>query len=290
MRYGLVLLMLCVSALPAVAWQWPVPVPVVERTFGSPVDGAILRGVELGGGAQPVFPVERGVIVYVHADNGTFSHPFGSFVVVEHEQAFRSIYAHLSAESLPPVGREVTPEIQIAVVGDSGFVRQRTLRLYLYDSRIGSYVNPMLLLPDLPDASPPRVEALFAGGEFGVYNLNEVSELPPGVYNLSATIVDAVGARGGRGQAAPYSIAVFEDGQQRFEVAADGLSVTDGRVELAPHGNDASVYGTDGSWNLGSVTVPSGSVTIEIVARDFAGNQTVRTVRLQGRAGDEDFQ
>jgi hypothetical protein len=38
----------CLSAFlaaPAFGWEWPVPVPTVERTFGTRVDGTILRGV-----------------------------------------------------------------------------------------------------------------------------------------------------------------------------------------------------------------------------------------------------
>ena len=277
-------------ASPAVGWEWPVPVPTVERTFGTRVDGTILRGVELGGGAQPVFAVNDGVVVYVHQDGGQFDHPFGSFVVVEHDQAFRSIYAHLSSDSLPPVGRAVNSETQIGVAGDSGSVRQRVLRLYVFDSRNQAYVNPMLLLPNTPDSALPFIGTVFATGETGSYNLDAVSTVPPGTYRLSAEISDAVGSRGARGVAAPYSIALFVDGQQRFVMRADGLSIDDGEVRVSPHGNGTEMYGAQGGWVIGTIEVPTAPMTVELVVLDFAGNQRVRTVRIEGGAADEDVQ
>jgi hypothetical protein len=272
------------------AWEWPVPVPVVQRTFATQVDDTVLRGVELGGGAQPVFPVDDGVVVYVHQDGTGYDHPYGSYVVIEHDQAFRSIYAHLSGDALPPVGMEVSTGVQIGVVGDSGFVDQPTLRFYLFDSENAAYVNPMLLLPDLTDRALPVIGTLYASNASGTYNLDQLASVPPGNYELSVEITDAVAARSARGVSAPYSIALFLDGQQRFVMRADGLVVQDGKILFTPHQNGREMYGELGSWNVGRVEIPSGVATVELIVSDFAGNQRVRTVQIEGSTQDEDVQ
>ncbi|MFW6288748.1 MAG: hypothetical protein ACOC2Q_03110, partial [Spirochaetota bacterium] len=60
--------LLILLALPGFAWQWPVPLPEITGTLGQDVGGYLLRGVEISGGAQPVYPVESGVVVAVHAE------------------------------------------------------------------------------------------------------------------------------------------------------------------------------------------------------------------------------
>ncbi|MFP4550378.1 MAG: peptidoglycan DD-metalloendopeptidase family protein [Spirochaetales bacterium] len=274
MRYVFASLFILAS-IATLAWEWPVPLREIQGTFGQQVPGGVLRGMEIGGGAQPVFPVERGVVVFVHRATGSFPSPLGSYVVVEHEQAFRSIYAHLSPESLPPVGREVTPETQIAVAGESGYIDGRALRLYLYDSRNRVFVNPLLLLPDLEDRAPPQIVSVFAQGERGLFSLTGSDILPAGRYVISARIIDTL-ARGRRSAVlAPYEIAVFVDGQERFRASADGISYATGELAIAPAGNGRELYGAEGLWVLGEVTVEGRRTEVEIVARDFAGNETV---------------
>jgi len=282
----LIALLFALGAIALPAWEWPVPLREIQATFGQQVPGGTLRGIEIAGGAQPVFPVEQGVVVFAHRASGAFPSPFGSYVVVEHEQAFRSIYAHLSSESLPPVGREVTPATQIAVAGESGYIGGRALRLYLYDSRNQVFVNPLLLLPDLEDTAAPQIVSVFAEGERGLFSVSGSQVIPAGRYTLSARIIDTL-ARGRQATAlAPYEIAMFVDGQEQFQMSADGISYQSGELEIAPAGNGTEIYGEDGLWVLGEITVQSGSTEVEIVARDFAGNERVVAFDITGGAPD----
>jgi hypothetical protein len=277
----LLALVLAATSVALSAWEWPVPLLEIQATFGQPVAGGILRGIEIGGGAQPVYPVERGVVVFAHRASGAFPSALGSYVVVEHEQAFRSIYAHLSPESLPPVGREVTPETQIAVAGESGYIAGRALRLYLYDSRNQVFVNPLLLLPNLDDAAAPQIVSVFADGDRGLFSLTGSTVVPPGRYVLTARIIDTL-VRSRRAIAlAPYEVALFVDGQEQFRMSADGISYESGELAIAPAGNGPDLYGEDGLWVLGEVTVQSGSTAVEVVARDFAGNETVVAFEIE---------
>lgn len=284
--HRILLVLFCTCAVVVGAWEWPVPVPVIEGTFGQWVDGTVLKGVEIGGGAQPVFPVEDGVVVISHPDHAPVPSPFGSYVVIEHEQSFRSIYAHLSAESLPPVGREVTTEQQIAVVGDSGHVSSRRLRLYLFDIRNSLFVNPLLLLPDISDGVAPTIADLFAESERGTFSLGTGEpSLPTGVYRLTARVFDRASRGRNAPMLAPYEIAVFVAGQEQFRLSADGISFEPDGLVLSPEGN-RELFTGDGLWNLGSLTISPGRTEVEIVVTDFVGNEASTLVRIQGFVDD----
>lgn len=283
---------LCLVATVAIAgsawgWQWPVPDPAVTRSFAQDAGGYLLRGIELGGGAQPVFPVEAGVVVAAHANEPGLASALGAFVVVEHEQAFRSVYAHLDAEMLPRVGQVVTVETPIGTVGESGLVDARVLRLSIIDLESGAFVNPMLLLPDLPDRTPPRVGAVYAREADSLYDLTRRRSIPPGTYELTAAITDRMGARAGV-DVAPYGVRVFAGGQAVLAFTADRLVVEPGRTVVEPGGFSArELYATGGLLRLGEVTIPPGQTPLEIVVVDFAGNESIWDVDLTGVTGED---
>jgi len=277
-------------ALPG--WQWPVPEPAISRTFGQDAGGYLLRGVELTGGAQPVFPVEAGVVVVSHRARSGVPSGLGSFVVVEHDQAFRSIYAHLDAAVLPEVGQRVDVDAQIGTVGESGLVPGRALRLYVIDLETGSYVNPLLLLPDLADTVAPAVEAVYARDAASLYDLGQASTLPPGSYEITAAIADRVSADRGGGAVAPYAIRVFVGGQETFAVVMDRIVVDHEATEIEPGRVSAeALYGVPGLVHLGTLTVSARRTDIEIVTLDFAGNESSWNHTISGSTTpDEDVQ
>lgn len=285
-----VLIMVVAAVAPMEAWQWPVPVPAISRTFGQDAGGYLMRGMEFAAGAQPVYPVEAGVVVAAHeATDAGLPSGLGSYVVIEHDQGFRSIYAHLEAEFLPGIGQRVSAETQIGVVGESGLVAGRALRLYIIDLESGEYVNPVLLLPDLEDAVSPSIRAVYARSADALYDLRQTRSLPAGDYEITATIEDGVRRTGDPEPLAPYSVRVFVGGQESFHVVMDRILAGPEGTRLEPGGAAAeSLYGVDGLYRLGRVTVGAGETQLEVVVNDFAGNETSRSLVLRARtAGDE---
>ncbi|MFW5849186.1 MAG: peptidoglycan DD-metalloendopeptidase family protein [Spirochaetota bacterium] len=281
-----VALLLATAPLPA--WQWPVPVVDLSMTFGQDAGGYLLRGVEIGGGAQPVHPVEAGVVIASHAEVSDVPSGLGSYVVVEHEQAFRSIYAHLDATFLPEVGRRVDVDSEIGIVGESGQVSGRALRLYIVDLETGAFVNPMLLLPDLPDDTRPTIGAVFARSGDSLYDLRRTTSLPPGRYELTVEVWDRLVPASGAPRLAPHSLRMFAGGQEAFYVAMDRIAVTPQASRAEPGGLAADdLYGVEGLVRLGTVVVGSGSTEIELVALDFAGNETSVRLSIAGQANED---
>lgn len=292
MRRCVATILLALLAQQALAWQWPVEVPVITRTFGQDAGGYLLRGIEFGGGAQPVFPIESGVVVVSRPDPdpGRPGQPtgLGTYLVIEHEQGFRSVYAHLEAGSLPPVGREVDVETVIATVGESGLIDRRALRLMIIDLESGEYVNPMLLLPDLEDRFRPVITAVFARAPGSRYDLGRTTTLPPGSYEVTAVVNDRRGP-GTEPGLAPYRVAMFVAGQERTSHSMDRIAV-DPFTALVPGGvTHDELYAAGGEMRLGVVQIGDGRTEIEIVAADFVGNQTSWRAVMTGQR-DEDVQ
>ncbi len=268
-------------AAPGFAWQWPVPVPEITGTLGQDTGGYLLRGVEISGGAQPIYPVERGIVVASHSGRADVPTGLGSYVVVEHEQAFRSIYAHLDPDTLPRLGSTVDVETQIAVIGESGQVRGRKLRLYIIDLRSGTYVNPMLLLPDLPDETRPTVANVYARSGESLYDLSETRLLPPGSYEITAEIYDRLSPDARSPRVVPYSVRTFVGGQEGFSAVMDGIVVDPAGSRIHPGGGAHSeLYAASGSVRLGEVIVSSGETQFEVVVADIAGNERSWSVSL----------
>lgn len=283
-------LLLALLAGPAFAWQWPVEVPVITRTFGQDAGGYLLRGVEFGGGAQPVSPIEAGVVVVSRSEPeaGRRGVPsgLGSYLVIEHAQGFRSVYAHLEAGSLPPVGREVDVETTIGTVGESGLIDRRALRLMIIDLESGEYVNPMLLLPDLEDRFRPIVTAVFARSPEALIDLAGTRTLPPGRYEITAVVSDRRGPTAVPALA-PFRIAMFVAGQERFSLTMDRIAV-DPETTLVPGGlGHGELYGAGGELRLGTVEISGGRTELEIVAADFVGNEASWRAELTGQINED---
>jgi len=248
----------------------------VTGTFGQDAGGYFLRGIEISGGAQPVFPVDDGVVVAAHSAACPVASGLGSFVVVEHDQAFRSVYAHLETESLPRVGMIVGPESRIGVVGESGQVRRRALRLFIIDLERAEYVNPVLLLPDLTDETRPTIGAVFARTDDSLYDLRETRALPPGAYELSAEISDRFEPTTGAARVSPYSVRTFVSGHESFSLVMGRITVDAEGARIVPGGvSSTRLHAAEGLMRIGEITVGAGQSQIEIVAADFAGNETI---------------
>ncbi len=279
MRELLLAAMVVLFAAPhAHPWQWPVEEPVVQIEFGERVDEVIHRWIEFAGGAQMVFPISDGTVVDVLHETDLPTGQ-GNVVVIDHAQAFRSIYAHLDRTGLPEIGQIVAASDPIGTAGRSGHVSTTALRLAIIDLQTGGYVNPRLILPDLADIVRPRIVAVQAEDEFGVTPLARGVELPPGTYTLVARIVDTATVAGlTKG---PYSISAFVDGQNTFTIALDRLSASPDGLRLGtPPVDPNEVLRSDQTFVLGDLVIGNASVDIEVVASDFRGNERVWSAEI----------
>ncbi len=115
--------------------------PVAELTGVSQGFSLFHRGVDMRSPLGTVIvPVANGKVIQVVSGNLGY----GKYVVVEHQDGFTSLYAHMGNITVKP-GQEVTQGTQLGTVGLTGWTTGPHLHLEVYDK--GKAVNPLLVVP-----------------------------------------------------------------------------------------------------------------------------------------------
>jgi hypothetical protein len=298
MKFRLMLsILLILTATFCFAFQWPVENPVLTATFGENRENHFHGGIDIGGGEQKIHPIEEGeVIFYFDLEQPRQEIPtgLGNFLVVEHPRGIRSLYAHLKDGSLDPDKVEVVADDVIGVIGDSGGSYGKHLHLEVADKELRQIVNPMRLLPELADRVVPSINNVwFLAGDFSEALADEIpssaryepvdgKEIIPGVWTVILDVYDLSEHVTYFCPMAPYRVQTFLNGQLSLSLVYDGLGEKNDRLEfIQEKGVSFDNYYLD-SWlvNLGAINVPEGAVVIEIVASDFAGNESSRLFSL----------
>ena len=122
-----------------VDWGWPASGKVLS-TFNESTN---LKGVGIGGKAgQPVLASAPGKVLY----SGDGIRGYGKLVIIKHNKAYISVYAHNSV-LLVKEGQSVVKGQKIADMGSSD---SDQVKLHFEIRRYGKPVDPLKLLPDNP--------------------------------------------------------------------------------------------------------------------------------------------
>ena len=276
------LMAICVSGL--WAFQWPVDSRVLTATFGESRWDHFHTGIDIGGGAQKVRPVESGEVVYYQdgaAREGTPPSGLGTFLVIEHERGIRSLYAHLEPGSVSELPPHVGLDTVIGTIGDTGASLGKHLHLEIIDSEIGSYVNPLLVLPSLPDTVTPDIKSVRyvsddADEETQPVPLVRGARVPSGEHRLLIELYDRSEYVAYFCPMSPYRITGFINGSEAFDFTMDSLSEKNGELVIG-RGNAttsfADLYHDDWVVESGPIPFRVGEIQLEIVARDLVGNE-----------------
>jgi hypothetical protein len=290
MKHLLQVFLILIIPLTVIGYDWPVTSGPLTATFGELRGDHFHDGIDIGGGRQPVYPVEDGEVVFYYEegrDPNDIPTGFGTFVLVEHPLNFRSLYSHL--ETLDVFTGKVSPEIPLGIMGDTGYSLGVHLHLTLVDRELERKVNPLLLLPPRPDPREPVIRAVYLTDDSGKIRLPAQAGVNPANYLLSAEIYDPSHETSYFCPTAPYEIFVLVNGRERFRIKYEALEETEGNEYLKP-GNRviSSSYYIGNGWeiNLGNVTVNRGQTFIEIVVADAAGNDVRETYTVRAGAGD----
>ncbi|MDR1894751.1 MAG: hypothetical protein LBQ61_08745 [Spirochaetales bacterium] len=283
-----ILLGLWLSLVPVVlsgAYQWPVQRVVLKQTFGQDDQGVFLPGLTLSGPPQEVRPVEGGELIYYFGEDQPYLLPsgLGNFAVLRHERNLLSLYAHL--ESPPPDRPDpyFSPAEVLGVLGSS------ELGLQIIDMEFNQTVNPLKILPPLADRIPPEVGEVFirAGEEWRP--LVAEQGLPWGDYELAAEIWDQSPDYPDHQPMAPYQVRVFINGRESFSQTFEGLEAEGGRLFLGSRRSRRrfeELYTSGGDFFLGRLQLSRGLTVLEIIAEDFQGNRSFKSLSLFGLSGE----
>ena len=123
-------------------WSWPTIAPYVITSRFGPRWGSTHDGIDISGTGHgsPIYSVQDGVI-----EVNTYSSGYGHYVVVNHNNGYITLYAHLAQKGRYPVGTEVKREQVIGYMGNSGRSTGTHLHLSVIQDttfRYRNYLNP----------------------------------------------------------------------------------------------------------------------------------------------------
>lgn len=277
--------LLCAAAS---GYEWPLSGRGIVASFAERRGDHFFTGVSLTGDGDQVAPIDHGETVFVW-DGGAglpaIPSGLGAYVVLEHDRGIRSVYGHLAFDSVHAATATIRQGESLGRVGNSGFTKGNQLYLQIMDLELRQIVNPLLLLPPLVDTQRPVIEEprfLRQGME---RLLGSETTIEAGRVDVVARIYDVSEHLRFRNPIAPYHVVVLMNGEETFDLRYDSLREEDGRFYLSGDQETALSRLYHGQWDirLGSLELMPGEYRMEILARDFAGNEATRSfaVRVQ---------
>ena len=287
----LLLLLLCDLVGSGLLWsyQWPVE-PRILSVFAQGGRGNFERGIHLLASGSEVKPIEEGELIfsYLEGSSASIPYPFGSFLVLQHGSTLRSLYAHLELDN-SVLNRQKTIYLKTDVLGKAGLSGATSMggvSLLVYDVEVEQFVNPFLLLPPVKDVSRPIIRAVRLERKGKTVSLPATEIVSRGMWEVTAEVFDLSGAVPTFWPMGVYKISVYLNGQERFMVTMDTLKEQDGMTRVFPSAGlsyDQLYYKDKEGFRikLGTVNLNPGVLNLEIVARDFVGNEKNQMFRFR---------
>ncbi len=274
--------LLLAAILPSYALDWPVEKRIVTGTFGEDRGDHFHDGLDIGGGPQEVHAVLPGELLFRYDEGCSFTsvpRGTGSFVVLHHGQDILTLYGHLAQGSLGAARTIYTPKDLIGIIGETGHAVGKHLHFSVYDLEESSSINPLTLLPTTPDTQPPVIRRVVLAVGNARQDLEPGASIAAGKVDVLAEIYDLREDVRFHAALAPYSVGLALDGKGISRILFDTLQVKEGRKVLGAAGiSRADIYDPTGLVRCGRVELRAGASRLRLVARDFAGNETVKEV------------
>jgi len=288
MRPTLLLILLAV-AWPAAGFDWPLAKVVLTATFGESRGDHFHAGVDLGGGDQEVQPIAAGEVVFSFEegeDRGSVPVGLGSFLVLQHQGGVRSLYGHLESGSMRRDRVRFDGSEALGRVGATGYSLGKHLHLTIIDTEMRSLINPLAVLPPLPDRQAPVVKELLLRAGREAVPARSGTSFRQGTAEVLAQLYDLREDVSFAWRMAVYRISLYQDGRQVAALRLDGLHEKlqrDGTPTLSLLESDLSfseLYESEWLLRIGEVKLVPGQTTLSLFAADYAGNESSRDFLL----------
>lgn len=272
----------CVLCAALSGYDWPLREPLILNTFGQRTGREVNTGIDLIADDSSLYPITDGEVVF-RSSGIAFVHPLGNFVVLEHDEGFRSLYAHL--ESGVSENDIIPAKETFDRIGSSGKTMGKILHLEVYDGVYGQIFNPLLVLPKIADSQKPVI------GGITLLPVQESNEsiilngpIPAGNYFIGITCYDFISGKAGIFKTIPYSFQFMMNGELKSQYLFDscirkgGYLVFPNLAELDT--GSIYVFNDDFTINLGQCVFYSGIAKLELTVSDMAGNQTKKNFNV----------
>ncbi|MBN2552878.1 MAG: M23 family metallopeptidase [Spirochaetales bacterium] len=289
-RLILPVLFVCLAGGGLPAFEWPVDRIVLTSTFAEHRGDHFHAGIDLGGGEQPIYPISAGELVFSYREGRDYSSlptGLGNFLVLQHQGGVRSLYAHLAAGSMDPERRIHDRSRPLGTIGSSGYSSGKHLHLTIIDTEMGTIINPLLLLPPLPDGQPPEIKEVFIRSGEQRIDLENLMSVGRAEVELFATVYDLREDVSFLWKLAPYKVFLSQDGREISAFTFDSLrsAPEEGgasrRLLLANTDRDfEDIFDSPWTLSLGRINLVPGETSLTVFASDFAGNESFKEYAL----------
>lgn len=280
-----------IFAVPLFALEWPVENPMLKSTFAENKGGSFNTGIDIVAEKPPVKAVADGDVIYYREENSNlFSLPsgLGNFVILEHDRQLRTLYANLGTESFLKNKDRAKAGDVLGVISNNGIASERYFHFEVIDRELSEIVNPVVLFPLIPDSTKPVIEevSIKREGENNYTRLYSRNTIKAGKYDLSAVIYDISENRRqtGKDRVAPYKVSIYLNGEEVYALKYNSLKNNNNTLAINGKSVGAKEYYPfpDNPWQiyLGNFDFKIGTIRIEIVTGDYAGNETTRNFLL----------
>lgn len=279
-------LSLCLLALCATSFTWPLKDGRVTATFGESRWDHFHEGIDMAAADENVYPVKTGSLVY-YWDRSLFpleNYPGGgNFKILDHGNRTYSVYMHLAdgVRSEAPS----TPSKAIAMMGNTGHSLSKHLHFSILDLAKNQALNPQKLLPVREDRLAPEITdiAMHIGDKYVIIRNNAQVRLTRH-WPLLIRINDAMT---GRERTGVYRLAVSINGKKIIENVYDAISFVKNTASIGGRSHDA-LYDEKGYYKVDNARYVDGDNTITVTAVDFAGNTTGKSFTFSVRLDIKD--
>lgn len=265
-----------VVSLLSVSFQLPVQNGTIHSTFGEPRSDHFHNGVDISSSDKKVYPVKDGKLIFLW-DKSLFpleQYPgVGNYCILEHNKQEKSLYVHL--DNGISMSDNYTAGDSFAIMGNTG----RSYGTHLHfgiikNGRIS--VNPFIALPHVDDAKTPVIEAIYIKVEDKYTNIHEGSNIRLTKHHpIAIQCFDAVKKNERCGI---YKLKVIINNDVVANYKFDSI-VLNNKNKLTIGGFAfENLYDAKGNYLVSSINYKQGINTINVIAEDFAGNQTSKSI------------
>ena len=255
--------------------DWPADSPV-SMEFGSPNAGSSTLGLVMEGADVDIRAATAGEVSFErHAqdDHTILPSALGDTIVLEGEDDMASVYGYLPGVADPGAKKLVAGSF-IGKSGAAGLLDDDGFMYALYDRKSGRWVNPRVFLPKRGDSKAPIIRKVALEANGTSWNLGDQKSVPQGRYSIVVDTAEQETGISGPVIGPPWYLRVLVNGEKVVEFRTEVASVKDGVLSFYPElqGGSNLVDG-DGSVELPPRLFARGKVSIEVLVRDYAGNE-----------------
>lgn len=274
MKKKFLLVIIACFSISAFALEWPVAKPVLYALFAQRNAETLNRGLILEK-VDIVRASGDGVLLCTLSENSNmsgFPGTLGNAVIIAHEDNLISVYGNMDSLDRIKGKNDVENGTILGTAGSSAWGKPLHCIFHVYDAERKNLLNPLMLLPALPDSKGPiirNVAVTSASGQTAV--LGSSKTLKQGKYRIFADIVDTMD--GSSTELAPFRISILVNGTETVFLPFDLIQENAGMLVLTSGTSEKTLLEDSSRLFLGEIQLTRGRADISIIAQDFSGNE-----------------